>query len=59
MKGYFCVYFLIVIEVLIVSLIIGFDCMFKIDFVVLGGMLGVGVKGVMSYGFIVVDLLMN
>ena len=58
-KGYSCVYSLTATEVPIVSPIIGPDRTPKTDFVVLGGMSGVGAKGAMSYGLIAADLLTN
>lgn len=54
-KGYSCVYSLTATEVPIVSPIIGSDRTPRTDFVVLGGMSGVGAKGAMSYGLIAAD----
>ncbi len=54
--GYSCVYALTASEVPIVSPVITPDHKPDANFVVLGGMSGVGAKGAMSYGLIAADL---
>ncbi len=54
--GYSCVYSLTASEVPLVSNLIAKDRTADPNFVVLGGMSGVGAKGAMSYGLIAADL---
>ena len=55
--GYSCVYSLTETEVPLVTPIVRADSTPNTDFIVLGGMSGVGAKGAMTYGLIAANLM--